>query len=87
MFTCGGYDMRPLEVSGCILYQYTCHSTTLFNISVLATGSIVYQCIGHTQSARNLSCGSWGSNKGGQIASPSFAKKQLFANSAKKNFP
>ena len=26
---------------------YTGHSTTLFNISVLATGSIVYQCMGH----------------------------------------
>ena len=55
-------------------------------ISVWATGSILYQCIGHTQSARNLSCGSWGSNKGGQIASPSFAKKQ-FLPILPKNFP
>ena len=39
MFTCGGYDMRPLKVLGCILYQYTCHSTTLFTVQ--------YQCIGH----------------------------------------
>ena len=76
---------------------YTGHSTEPFNVSVLATGctfcisvlttgSIQYQCIGHTQSARNLSCGSWGSNKGGQIVSPSFAKKQ-FLPILPKNFP
>ena len=44
----------------------------------------MYQCIGHTQSARNLSYGSWGSNKRGQIVSPSFSKKQFLPTLPKK---